>query len=322
MFEAATGGTYKSLVAEAARGSALASMMENVTPFSREFQRMMASQFQEPSSIFYQLNEMKRSGALARLSEGLTGSLTLQSEALAGYQTAFEVLRRSETMIALQQQSESVGLMAKAMSASPLYAQIEELRRAQDNGIFQHLRELTRTMEGLRPLAVEMASQIDLDDDDIAALAEGAKEGRLTLSKLWQLIQYLLAAYTVVTIFLGHGYNPDDRARDQETAQQVAQNSDALAAMREDIECILAECIAAAETEYLASLPKAFVKSGANVRAEPLQSGERISRLGANVAVAIERKEGRWYYVKFIDPLASEMAEGWIWGGSLELMEN
>ena len=87
-----------------------------------------------------------------------------------------------------------------------------------------------------------------------------------------------------------------------------------------DVETAIAKASALAEMTRINALPRAFVPEAANVRAAPEQKAKRIARLSANTMLAIEEKNGRWLRVIYADTFTEELAEGWVWGGSVELL--
>lgn len=141
----------------------------------------------------------------------------------------------------------------------------------------------------------------------------------LGIYEAWELIQFFWMIFTMYAMIAGWGeYTEDDRDRDNKTAEAV-DRIEVREGMQE-IETAIAEASALAELRRIEALPRAFVRSAANVREAPTQKAERVARLGPNTMLAIEEKKGPWLRVIYADPLTQELAEGWMWHGSVELL--
>lgn len=151
-------------------------------------------------------------------------------------------------------------------------------------------------------------------------LDQPTKDGKaLGVNEAWQLIQFFWMIFTMYAMIAGWGdYTEDDRDRDNKTAETL-ERIEVRQGMQE-IETAIAEASALAELRRIEALPRAYVRSAANVREAPAQKAERIARLAQNTMLAIEEKKGRWLRVIYADPLTQELAEGWVWHGSVELL--
>ena len=72
------------------------------------------------------------------------------------------------------------------------------------------------------------------------------------------------------------------------------------------------------ERAALEELPRAIAENGANVRAQPKGSAERIARLSNGQQCAVAEKAGRWVRCVYVDELTQQLMDGWIWSGSLD----
>lgn len=137
----------------------------------------------------------------------------------------------------------------------------------------------------------------------------------------WQLIEFLWLIFSAYAMIAGWGdYTEDDRARDKATSEAV-DRFEARQRM-DEVEAAIAKASALAEMARINDLPKGYVRIAANVRVSPEQKAARIARLGPNTTLAIENKQGRWLRVIYADPLTDQLAEGWLWGDSVELLSN
>lgn len=151
-------------------------------------------------------------------------------------------------------------------------------------------------------------------------LDKPTKDGKaLGVYEAWQLIQFFWMIFTMYAMIAGWGdYTEDDRDRDQKTAEALERIE--VRERMQEIETAIAEASALAELRRIEALPRACVRSAANVREAPAQKAERIARLGQNTTLAIEEKKGRWLRVIYADPLTQKLAVGWVWRGSVELL--
>lgn len=151
-------------------------------------------------------------------------------------------------------------------------------------------------------------------------LDQPTKDGKaLGVYEAWQLIQFFWMVFTMYAMIAGWGdYTEEDCDRDNKTAEAVERIE--VRAGVQEIETAIAAASALAELRRIEALPRTYVLSAANVREAPAQKAERIARLGQNTMLAIEEKKGRWLRVIYADPLTQELAEGWVWRGSVELL--
>jgi len=157
---------------------------------------------------------------------------------------------------------------------------------------------------------LEIGTQLDQPDKDGKTLG---------VYEAWQLIQFLWMVFTMYAMLAGWGdYTEDDRKRDNETAEAVVRIE--VRQQMLEIEAAIAEASVLAELTRINTLPRAYVRNAVNIRKASYQKAERIARLGQNSILAIEEKKGRWLRVIYADPLTQELAEGWVWRGSVELL--
>lgn len=160
---------------------------------------------------------------------------------------------------------------------------------------------------------LEIGTQLDEPNED------GKSFG---IYDAWQLVQFLWLVFGIYAMIAGWGeYTEQDRARDEASADAIERME--IRQHMNDVEGAIAEASALAEMNRINALPRAFVREAANVRVAPDQKAKRIGRLGAGTMLGIEEKNGRWLRVIYADSLTKELAEGWIWGGSVEpLVDN
>lgn len=153
-----------------------------------------------------------------------------------------------------------------------------------------------------------------------AKLDEPNEEGKsFGIYETWQLVQFLWLVFSIYAMIAEWGdYTEQDRARDKSTANAVERIE--ISQRMNDVETAIAEASALAEMSRINALPKAFVREAAYVREAPEQKAKRTAHLGASTMLAIEEKNGRWWRVIYANTLTEEHAEGWVWGGSVELL--
>lgn len=189
---------------------------------------------------------------------------------------------------------------------------IASMRRIQDTTVWDSLRD-TYDLDDHMSVSqafLEIGAKLDQSDEQSRSF---------DFAELWQLIQFLFLVYSAYVMIAGSGdYTANDRARDEDTARRVERIE--IQEQMQKVESAIAQASALAEMARVNELPRALVRTAANVRSSPTQKGERIARLEANTVVAIEGTDGRWLRVIFSDSLTQELAEGWMWRDSVELM--
>jgi hypothetical protein len=130
-----------------------------------------------------------------------------------------------------------------------------------------------------------------------------------------------------ILFFIWTLYNPDftdeDRknlveAREfsEDAASNAAKAADALEELRQ------AEAAREQLIRQIGALPRGEIISRGNVREYPKGSARRISVLGQGSPIAISERQGRWLKIVYRDPLTDALAEGWLWAGSAELLDD
>ena len=72
--------------------------------------------------------------------------------------------------------------------------------------------------------------------------------------------------------------------------------------------------------DYVSNLPGGMVARRAYVRKRPDGSAKRIVTLHEGAPVAVVESQGRWRKVIYRDLLTDELRDGWVWGGSIEML--
>lgn len=160
--------------------------------------------------------------------------------------------------------------------------------------------------QGLARWAENLAPELPEEDrEEIRAKIERATRRPLTLSEWLGIIGILITI--AIWISDSTDFTDQDRA--------------ALANVRSDVEHLTSLAVEEiSRNEHFATLPQGFIIHGGNVREEPHGSAQQTHRLAKDTTVGILAKSERWYFITFRQPGTGDWGEGWIWGGSVELM--
>jgi CRISPR/Cas system CSM-associated protein Csm2 small subunit len=121
----------------------------------------------------------------------------------------------------------------------------------------------------------------------------------------------LVGAFMIIATIksLEPSYTAEDRRTATETHQLVERLESDLNNVAE------AE---AQEHAYVEALSKAVVTGAGRVREQPLGTSKITTKLPRDTVVGIIEKQGRWRRVLFRDELTHDLADGWMYAGSLE----
>ncbi|THD34460.1 MAG: hypothetical protein E7773_14825 [Sphingomonas sp.] len=72
---------------------------------------------------------------------------------------------------------------------------------------------------------------------------------------------------------------------------------------------------------YVSNMPRAELSRPAVIRAEPRKQGKTLWRAPADTLLAIAGKQGRWHLAIYRDPLTDELAQGWIYGNAVRMLD-
>lgn len=78
---------------------------------------------------------------------------------------------------------------------------------------------------------------------------------------------------------------------------------------------------AAHDSAYVSSLPRAELSRNAVIRREPNARGAILLRAPAMTPVAVVRDSGAWKLVAYRDPLTEQLAQGWVYGRLVRLLD-
>lgn len=251
----------------------------------------------------------EQQSALVRASAGINSQIEAASKAMRGViPSVREISASLGVQSALAQQMRLISEQVAQLDGVMLTGGIRE------NAVWEAMRDTYGFSNeiSVSQAFLEIGTKLDEPSED------GKSFG---IYDAWQLIQFLWLVFSVYAMIAGWGdYTEQDRTRDEETANAVERIE--IRQHMKGVEAAIAEASALAEMNRINALPRAFVREAANVRVAPEQKAERIARLGADTMLAIEEKNGRWLRVIYADTFTGELAEGWIWGSSVELLAN
>ena len=276
-------------------------MQATAEPFTK-----LSMQMRE-SGVFDRIAEQQ--SALIKASAGITSQIEAAQTAIQNaIPTASQISASFGVQSALAEQMRRISKQVSQLD------QIAHMGGIQESALWETIRD---TYGLNNEMSVSQAFQ-----EIGTKLDQPSETGKpLKVYDAWQLIQFLWLVFTAYAMIAGWGdYTKDDRTRDEVTAVNV-ERIEALDQMRE-VESAIAEASALTEIARINELPRAYVRDVANVRVAPEQKAERLARLRQDTMVAIEAKKGRWLRIIYADPLTEELAEGWVWGGSIELMSS
>ncbi len=276
-------------------------MQATAEPFTK-----LSMQMRE-SGVFDRIAEQQ--SALIKASAGITSQIEAAQTAIQNaIPTASQISASFGVQSALVEQMRRISKQVSQLD------QIAHMGGIQESALWETIRD---TYGLNNEMSVSQAFQ-----EIGTKLDQPSETGKpLKAYDAWQLIQFLWLVFTAYAMIAGWGdYTKDDRTRDEVTAVNV-ERIEALDQMRE-VESAIAEASALTEIARINELPRAYVRDVANVRVAPEQKAERLARLRQDTMVAIEAKKGRWLRIIYADPLTEELAEGWVWGGSIELMSS
>jgi hypothetical protein len=285
---------------------------------ARAFQDNMASTVATLIDPFSKLSkQMRELGVLDRIAEQQSALV----RASAGINSQIEAASRAMRGVIpnAREISSSLGVQsALAQQMRRISEQVAQLDGAMHTG---GIREsaVWETMRDTYGFSNEMSvSQAFLEIG--TKLDEPSEEGKsFGFYDAWRLVEFLWLVLSVYAMIAGWGdYTEQDRARDEATANAVERIE--IRQHMNEVEAAIAEASALAEMNRINAMPRAFVREAANVRVAPEQNAKRIARIAANTMLGINERNGRWLRVIYADPLTEELAEGWVWGGSVELL--
>lgn len=276
--------------------STMATLVEPYTKLSKQMREL---------GVLDRIAEQQ--SALVRASAGINSQIEAASRAMRGViPSAREISASLGVQSALAQQMRRMSVQVGQFERVMLTGGIRE------SAVWEAMRDtygFSNEMS-VSQAFLEIGTKLDQPSE------EGKSFG---IYEAWQIVQFLWLVFSVYAMIAGWGdYTEQDRARDEATANAVERIE--IAQHMNDAEAMIAEASALAEMIRINALPRAFVREAANIRVAPEQSAKRIARLGANTMLAIEEKNGRWRRVIYADTFTRELAEGWVWGGSVELI--
>lgn len=239
----------------------------------------------------------------------------LSRHALAS-STAFEEVMRSSEVLAsvMASQQSAIAEAFASLSQSPIH-ELAQLAGSFDLAEWSEVKDIDEVDdEELRRRILALLQVILATCNKALNPAEWDDEA-------WRGFAFL--AFSIF-VALNTGYSNEDRARDEDTNQEVSESkllaeqaADFLSNMHE------AETNARRYLDYVSSLPRGEVVSArAFVREHPERSAERIATLSSETPVAIADRSGRWRKIIYRDELTDQLAEGWVWSGSIETLED
>jgi hypothetical protein len=72
---------------------------------------------------------------------------------------------------------------------------------------------------------------------------------------------------------------------------------------------------------YVADLPRAELKQPAMIRETPGRNGRALFKAPQDTLLAVVRTEGSWKVVVYRDPLTDRLAQGWVWGRAVRVLD-
>ena len=73
---------------------------------------------------------------------------------------------------------------------------------------------------------------------------------------------------------------------------------------------------------YVSNLPQAELVRKAMIRVEPARHGKALWHAPAGTPLAVAKVQGRWRLVTYREPLTDELAQGWIYGDAVRLLDD
>jgi hypothetical protein len=73
---------------------------------------------------------------------------------------------------------------------------------------------------------------------------------------------------------------------------------------------------------YVSNLPRAELARAATIRVEPERHGKALWRAPAGTLLAIAMVKGKWKLATYRDPLTDELAQGWVYGSTVTMLDD
>lgn len=73
---------------------------------------------------------------------------------------------------------------------------------------------------------------------------------------------------------------------------------------------------------YVSNLPRAELARAATIRVEPERHGKALWRAPVGTLLAIAKVKGKWKLATYRDPLTDELAQGWVYGSTVTMLDD
>lgn len=186
---------------------------------------------------------------------------------------------------------------------------------AVDSEMMRHIREAHIAMEAMasEQSAVEFVGHANGLLKALASIFGRFKDNTANEVRNMGLLTFLAVVTTFLTFW--EWFQTDGLAEAEYEQLSAIQNH--VREIHEQLRDFL-ESEAAVDEAFVSDLPRGLTLRRANIRMQPARQSELVIVLPGDTPVAIHGREKRWLKVVYRDPLANQLAMGWVYRSSIE----